>query len=150
MNRIEKLFGTIKYKYAKGNISAQIINKLKRESQQDATDQGAVVQFDAEFDALIMLDRTVDLVSPLCVQKIYEGQVDETFGIKTTQTSIETKILNPKWEKKPGEGDHTDMFLTNKDFLFKEVRGMSLGGLGVVTGRSLREITQVMAEKDNP
>ena len=64
--------------------------------------------------------------------------------------SIDTKILNPKWEKKPGEADTTDMFLHNNDFLYKEVRGMSLGGLGVVTGRSLREITQVMAEKDNP
>jgi hypothetical protein len=47
--------------------------------------------------------------------------------------SVDTKILNPSWEKKPGESETTDLFLNNEDFLFKEVRGVSLGALGVVT-----------------
>ena len=47
--------------------------------------------------------------------------------------SVDTKILIPKWEKKQGESDQTELFLNNDDFLFKEVRGMSLGALGVVT-----------------
>lgn len=64
--------------------------------------------------------------------------------------SVSTKLLNPKWEKKPGEPDETELILNSEDFLFKEVRGMSLGGLGVVTGRNLREISQIMSEKDNP
>jgi len=63
---------------------------------------------------------------------------------------VETIILNPKWEKKPAESDYTELFLNNDDFLFKEVRGMSLGGLGVVTREKLKEIKEVMSEKDNP
>lgn len=47
-------------------------------------DVQAGVSFDAEIDCLIMLDRSVDLVSPFCVQQNYEGQLDETFGISTT------------------------------------------------------------------
>lgn len=93
----------------------------------------AGVSFDAEIDCLFMIDRSIDLVSPFCVQQNYEGQLDETFGINTTMLSVDTKILNPKWEKKQGESDQTEMFLNNDDFLFKEVRGMSLGALGVVT-----------------
>jgi hypothetical protein len=108
------------------------------------------VSFEAEFDCLVMLDRNVDLISPFCVQQVYEGQLDETFGIRTTMVSVETQILNPKWEKKPGESDYTEMFLNNEDFLFKEVRGMSLGGLGIVTREKLKEIREVMSEKDNP
>ena len=33
-------------------------------------------------DALILLDRTVDMVTPLSSQLTYEGLIDETFGIK--------------------------------------------------------------------
>jgi vacuolar protein sorting-associated protein 33A len=108
------------------------------------------VSFDAEFDCLIMMDRNVDMVSPFCSQQVYEGRLDETFGIKTTMIQVETKILNPKWEPKPGESEMTEMQLNNEDFLFKEVRGMSLGGVGVVTREKLKEIQEVMKEKDNP
>jgi Sec1 family len=97
-----------------------------------------------------MLDRNIDLISPFCVQQVYEGLLDETFGIKTTSVTVETKLLNPKWEKKPGESDYTELLLNNEDFLFKEIRGMALGGLGIVTREKLKEIKEVMSEKDNP
>jgi hypothetical protein len=32
INRIEKLFGQIRYKYAKGNISGQIVNRLRMDA----------------------------------------------------------------------------------------------------------------------
>ncbi|KAJ1339401.1 hypothetical protein BSLG_005967 [Batrachochytrium salamandrivorans] len=44
---------------------------------------------DSEFDSIIILDRTVDLVSPLRVQLTYEGLIDELFSIKTRATQIE-------------------------------------------------------------
>lgn len=69
INRIEKLYGSIKYKYAKGNTSAQIVNRLKQEAARNTTgSEQQVVSFDAEFDCLIMLDRNIDLISPFCVQ----------------------------------------------------------------------------------
>ena len=150
INRIEKLFGPIKYKFAKGNTSSQIISRLNKERSGQTQESQSVVSFESEFDCLVMLDRNVDLISPFCVQQVYEGQMDETFGIKTTMVQVETIILNPKWEKKPAESDYTELFLNNDDFLFKEVRGMSLGGLGVVTREKLKEIKEVMSEKDNP
>lgn len=33
-------------------------------------------------DAMIVIDRHVDLVTPLCTQLTYEGLVDEMIGIK--------------------------------------------------------------------
>lgn len=131
--RLETVFGPIKYKFAKGNESTKIINKIKQKSAQNLRGAESSVPIDAEIDCLIMIDRSVDLVSPFCVQQNYEGQLDETFGINTTLLSVDTKILNPSWEKKPGESDTTDLILNNDDFLFKEVRGVSLGALGYVT-----------------
>jgi len=77
------VFGKIKYKFAKGNISARIINRI---NEKNATSSFAMMsgQQDSEIDCLIMMDRSVDLVSPFCVQQTYEGQIDENFGIQTT------------------------------------------------------------------
>ena len=70
--RLETVFGHIKHKFAKGNVSASILNKIKQHNQQSGqrgtSDQQAGISFDAEIDALIMLDRSIDLVSPFCVQ----------------------------------------------------------------------------------
>ena len=50
-----------------------------------------------------MLDRTIDLVSPFCQQQTYEGQVDETFGIHTSNVEIGCEILSTSWKAEPGK-----------------------------------------------
>ena len=90
-----------------------------------------------------MLDRSVDLISPFCVQQNYEGQIDQTFTINSGYTRIANKIINPTQtaaeEKDPEE--LVQLRLTNEsDFIFKEVRDMSLSALGSVTTKKLQEI----------
>lgn len=36
----------------------------------------------SQIDALVLVDRTVDPLTPLCTQLTYEGLIDETFHIK--------------------------------------------------------------------
>ena len=38
-----------------------------------------------QIDAIVLLDRSVDLVSVLSTQLTYEGLIDEVFGIKYSQ-----------------------------------------------------------------
>ena len=40
--------------------------------------------------------------------------------------------------------------LTNQDDLFKEIRGLSLSALGIVTRAKLEEIQEIINNKDNP
>ena len=44
---------------------------------------------------MILLDRSIDLISPFLIQQNYEGQIDETFGINSGYTEIENRIINP-------------------------------------------------------
>ena len=37
-----------------------------------------------QIDSMIVLDRAVDLITPLCLQLTYEGLVDECFGISSS------------------------------------------------------------------
>jgi len=38
-------------------------------------------------DSLIILDRSVDWVTPMCTQLTYEGMIDEFIGIKNCKSS---------------------------------------------------------------
>ena len=77
------------------------------------------------------------------MQQNYEGQLDETFGIHAGYTKIPNRIINPTQvateERDPDE--EVAMRLTNEqDFIFREVRNISLSALGSVTTRKLQEI----------
>ena len=39
---------------------------------------------DPEIECVIMMDRSVDLISPFCMQMNYEGLLDEIFEINAT------------------------------------------------------------------
>lgn len=41
-------------------------------------------------DSMIVLDRQVDMVTPLCTQLTYEGLVDEVIGIRNCESSRST------------------------------------------------------------
>jgi hypothetical protein len=96
--RIESVFGQIKYKFAKGFDSCQILRRIK-ESAVPIQDGGQGQ--DSEIDALIMIDREIDLVTPFCVNQTYEGQVDEFFRIKTCSITVDTTIIKPDANKDP-------------------------------------------------
>lgn len=64
INRLETVFGPIKYKFAKGEDSCVILNRINATSLPLDNSGG---QGESEIDALIMLDRNIDLVSPFCV-----------------------------------------------------------------------------------
>ena len=98
------------------------------------------------------MDRSVDLISPFCASQNYEGQLDETFGINTAYLKIANKILNPSSEALEASGLSedalVDLKLTNEDFIFKEVRDISVSALGAVTTRKLNEIQNLIKRKE--
>ncbi|KAK6207407.1 Vacuolar protein-sorting-associated protein 33 [Pestalotiopsis sp. IQ-011] len=45
------------------------------------------------FESVIVIDREVDMVSPLLTQLTYEGLIDEVFGIQNNQTDVDSTIV---------------------------------------------------------
>lgn len=39
----------------------------------------------SEIDSMVIIDRTVDLVTPMCTQLTYEGLIDEIYGIHSSK-----------------------------------------------------------------
>ena len=144
INRIETVYGQIKYKYAKGTESCQILKRIKEAAP---LSEGSG-QAEAEIDCLIMLDREVDLVSPLCVNMTYEGVLDEYFGIKTCSITVDTSIIRPDAGKDVPPTQ--TLVLTSEDEIFREVRDKHFNTLEGVFSKKCREIQSIVKDKDAP
>jgi len=94
--RYEGIFGKIKNVYYKGNFSqilSNIINKRRKDEGFDEyKDSGD------ETLACIMLDRSIDYITPFASEYIYEGLIDEIIGIEYNKIIVDSKIFedNPK------------------------------------------------------
>lgn len=67
----------------------------------DSTTPAAPPEISDKIDSLIILDRQVDMITPLLTQLTYEGLIDELIGIKNCETCVIIlvsllKALQPK------------------------------------------------------
>lgn len=72
--------------YDKGNTSRQVytlMQKLTRTQNKQSDNFGK-----AQIDALLLIDRSIDLYSPLLTQLTYEGLLDELFGIRNNSVKV--------------------------------------------------------------
>lgn len=92
--KFEAVFGKIKHKYAKGDYSKLLRSNLINE------EEISPFETDNEILASIMIDRSVDFITPLCSQYTYEGMIDEFFGINLNSISVDSEILEKKQKEK--------------------------------------------------
>jgi hypothetical protein len=76
------LNGSIPKLLTRGQNSDALASLLYKRSK-ELQAQGLDIDDQSEFDAIIVIERDVDLVSPLCIQFTFEGIIDELFGINT-------------------------------------------------------------------
>ena len=65
------------------DILQRLADLLTRQTTQRASvDQEGLLDFSDTFDSLIVIDRRVDMITPLLTQLTYEGLIDEIIHIK--------------------------------------------------------------------
>ena len=110
--------------YGKGHAAAQVFDLMVRMRRESC---GRDPELRSQIDSLVILDRAVDLISPLPTQLTYEGLVDEMFGITCSTVNI------PEPEKKT-------LSLTSQEELFQELRGLNFNAVGPTLSRKARGI----------
>ena len=58
---------------------ADLLERMRRDTFSNLS---SVKELSPQIDALVLLDRAVDLLTPLSTQLTYEGLIDEIYGIK--------------------------------------------------------------------
>ncbi len=89
---LQTLYGVIPVVRGKGYMSKIVIELMLRlrKEEGDHGDHGAI----PDIDSLLVLDRMVDPVSPLCTPLTYEGLIDELIGIQNTYVKIDISQEN--------------------------------------------------------
>ena len=115
--KFEAIYGKIKSFDYKGNLAKKLNNLIINEENSFSFDDNSNLD-------CIIFDRNIDTITPFCSNFVYEGLIDEYFGIDLNNIKISSKIL----EKKEDEIikidlSENDKFYTNiKDYNFSKIR----------------------------
>jgi len=111
---LQKTFGTIPVVCGKGQASS-IVNKLVNVLAKDRSSNSLKHSTtSSKIDQIILLDRSLDYVTPLCSQLTYEGMMDDVYDIKCGELEIDAQILD---ETKSGK-----IKLTSNNLVFPDIR----------------------------
>ncbi|KAH0678004.1 hypothetical protein KY285_025805 [Solanum tuberosum] len=116
IHKLEFSFGLIPNVRAKGKASvrvADILNRMQSEEPVNTSEQMGV----PEINTIILLDREVDMITPMCSQLTYEGLLDEFLGINNGAVELDSSIMGVQQE-----GKKIKVPLNSSDKLFKEIR----------------------------
>ncbi|XP_042494263.1 vacuolar protein-sorting-associated protein 33 homolog [Macadamia integrifolia] len=118
IHKLEFSFGLIQNVRAKGRASARVADLLSRmqgEEPVNSSDIGA-----SEINTLILLDREVDMITPMCSQLTYEGLLDEFLRVNNGYVELDASIMGVQQE-----GKKVKVPLNSSDKLFKEIRDLN-------------------------
>jgi hypothetical protein len=132
--KFETVFGQAKYKYAKGDY-AKTLKKLLESEEEDN-----ISETEMSLLATVMLDRSVDYITPMCSQYTYEGLIDEFLGINYNIIRVKPEILE-KTEK-----NDIKIELSSKDKFYTKIRDFNFNHLRSYLPAKLDEHKQILAE----
>jgi len=127
-----------------------VVERLNKQAASKMGETGVQVggnqRSDTDIDCLIMLDRSIDLVSPFVMQNTYEGLLDETFGIECGAMTVKRTIMTPDTEetkKMTNLREEVTVKLSNEDSLYKSIRDGTLPMLGDKTKELLAALKRL-------
>ncbi|KAI9057769.1 Sec1-like protein [Trametes sanguinea] len=99
LTTIEKLHGLFPRIVGKGDYAARLAKLLTRNTSSTPSSSSAqdthLGSPSETIDSLIILDRRVDMISPLLTQLTYEGLIDELIGIKNSHVELPASLMSP-------------------------------------------------------
>lgn len=136
--KLQTIFGMIprvKYKGAMAKIVWDKMAHFKREQEVAGNPIGVL---DPEIDTLVLLDRTVDLTTPMCTPLTYEGLLDELLGITNGFVTVDAELVAEEDGSTSGSstsstqaGKKVAIPLNSNDKLYAEVRDYHVERLGM-------------------
>ena len=110
--KLEICFGKVKHKYIKGE-KAKLFNNLliKKESEVNMKTTDEIL-------GMIILDRSVDFITPFTSNYTYEGLFDEHFGINRGYSIFDNKYLTVTDNKKKEKKEKEDKDKASKKVLY--------------------------------
>ena len=140
--KYENIFGKIKYKYYLGNLAKKLNDLLLKEEEispsiDKANDPGTFSCF--------IFDRESDMITPLCSTFVYEGLLDEFFGISLNSMKVHIDILG----KKPNDkikSDEIRLDLSKNDKFYTRIKDYNYNKIKFFLNNKLKEHNKLLEE----
>lgn len=145
---LQKLYGKIPKIYGKGKFA----DKIKELSKTMLVNENIISNDKGAIDQLIILDRSIDVLSALATQLTYEGLIDEVYSIKNTIASFPAdKFSSPSDDVNFGRvgpsNEQKQIALTSKEELYIELRDKNFNAVGPVLAKLAKTITSAANER---
>lgn len=148
---LQALYGTIPQIFGKGECARQVANMMVRMKREFTGSQNSVFPV---FDNLLLLDRNVDLLTPLASQLTYEGLIDEIYGIQNSYVKLPPEKFAPKKQGGSGGGkelptEAKKLQLNSAEELYAEIRDKNFNAVGSVLSKKAKIISAAFEERHN-
>ena len=140
---LQKLYGPIPKVWGKGAAAQQVwdvITRLQREKNNNVTTKPNQT---STIDQILLIDRTVDLITPLATQLTYEGLIDEIFGINnsTAHFPIDNFLSSEERTSESLSEDKKQIILNSADKLFADIRDKNFNAVGAFLSKQAKTIS---------
>ena len=156
--KIQTIYGIIPKIAGKGEnakLLSHILVRMRRElvaNLDDPAAQSRVFPLNSEIESMVIIDRSIDLITPMCYQLTYEGLIDEQFGIKSSIhpfnvafVDLDNSIIGgptPPQNPSASQLKTRKVPLNSTDKLYQKLRGMNFA---IVSG-SLNQVAKKLAD----
>ncbi|KAM3937062.1 uncharacterized protein RB166_003442 isoform 2-T2 [Leptodactylus fuscus] len=149
LTTLQALYGTIPQICGKGECARHVANMMIRMKRELG---GSNNQITPVFDTLLLLDRNVDLLTPLATQLTYEGLIDEVYGIQNSNVKLPPEKFAPKKQGESGKDLPTEpkkLLLNSAEELYAEIRDKNFNAVGSVLSKKAKIISAAFEGRHN-
>ncbi|WVW86768.1 hypothetical protein I302_108822 [Kwoniella bestiolae CBS 10118] len=134
----QRAFGLFPRILGKGDGAKKLADLLQRHHNTDPAQYGDI-ETSSQVDGLIILDRSVDWITPMLTQLTYEGMLDEFVGIKNSHIEVDSTLLDSNTAPAPSPSALPSTPVTKKrkhhlssqkDKLYSELRDQNFAVVG--------------------
>jgi len=159
--KLQAAYGTIPHIFGKGHYAKQLCDMLLRMRNEAVSEAnspdlegfGPLSSPDdvpPEIGNLLIVDREVDMITPMMTQLSFEGAIDELFGITNSSVELDAEVVAPppppgaqtdKPVKQYAPGQKLKFALTSNDALYYEMRHLNCVAIGKFLSQRARELS---------
>ncbi|XP_017877001.1 vacuolar protein sorting-associated protein 33A [Ceratina calcarata] len=145
---LQKLYGKIPKVTGRGPAASKVWELLEKLSREEEDNKATSSQA-STIEHLLLIDRCVDLLSPLVTQLTYEGLIDEIFGIKYNTVQLPAKKFHDSQDSPTtmSLNEKEQIILNSGEELFAEIRDKNFNGVGLVLSKKARLISSQFDER---
>ncbi|KAL0589806.1 hypothetical protein ABG067_002031 [Albugo candida] len=145
--KLQTIFGMIPNIKYKGSISKIVYDQVAQFKREQEIVGNPVGILDPEIETLILIDRTVDLVTPLTTPMTYEGLLDEIMGISNGFITVDADLVadedsTSQTTSPSGEKKQVAVPLNSNDELYAQVRDYHVERLGMYLQQQAQSIRE--------